>query len=172
MEQTRPLRQKSHRNPFGRIAAAALVVGGLSLPIVAVSTASAATSHSTKGLVISTFKNKKFGTFLVSGETLYTLTPGSTPCAAECHKIWPQVLLPQGVTKATAGHGVDAAKLGTVKLSDGALQVTYSGKALYWFYKDTTLGQVNGNGKDKWGSWYYVATVKPASSSGTGGVAF
>jgi predicted lipoprotein with Yx(FWY)xxD motif len=36
--------------------------------------------------------------------------------------------------------------------SGGVRQVTYSGKALYWFTYDTAAGQVNGNGvKDTWG---------------------
>ena len=108
----------------------------------------------------------------MDGTTLYTLKPSQTACTAACHKVWPEVLLPKGVTKATAGPGVSAAKLGTVEVAGGALQVTYSGKALYWFAYDKAPGQVNGNVTDTWGTWYYVATVKPAKSSGTGGVAF
>jgi len=46
---------------------------------------------------------------------------------------------------------VDASKLGTAAAGHGALQVTYSGKRLYWFVKDTAPGQVRGNVKDKWG---------------------
>jgi predicted lipoprotein with Yx(FWY)xxD motif len=65
-------------------------------------------------------------------------------------KIWPELLLPKGVTKATAGHGVNAAKLGTVTRTGGGLQVTYAGKPLYWFYKDTAAGQVNGVSTDTW----------------------
>ena len=122
--------------------------------------------------MISALKTKKFGTVLVSGKTLYTLKPSSTACNAACQKIWPEVLLPKGVTKATAGPGVNAAKLGTVKGAGGALQVTYSGKALYWFVGDKAPGQVNGNVTDTWGTWSDVATVKPASNPGTGGVAF
>jgi predicted lipoprotein with Yx(FWY)xxD motif len=59
-----------------------------------------------------------------------------------------------------------------VKGAGGALQVTYSGKALYWFIGDKAPGQVNGNVTDTWGTWSDVATVKPASNPGTGGVAF
>ena len=91
---------------------------------------------------------------------------------AACHKIWPAVLLPKGVTKATAGTGVSASKLGTVKGAGGALQVTYSGKALYWFSEDKAAGQVNGNVNDTWGTWSDVVTVKPTTSPSTGGVAF
>ena len=81
--------------------------------------------------------------------------------------MWPPLLLPKGVTKATAGHGVDAAKLGTTKMSNGKLQVTYGGKALFRFYKDTAPGQVNGDKvSDQWGKWTLYTTVK-ANSSGT-----
>ena len=76
------------------------------------------------------------------------------------------MLLPQGVTTATAGTGVDASKLGTVAAADGALQVTYSGKPLYWFSKDKAPGQVHGNVTDKWGKWSTVVTAKSSSGSG------
>jgi hypothetical protein len=64
--------------------------------------------------------------------------------------------------------------------SNGGLQVTYAGKALFWFFKDKAPGQVNGNNvKDQWGTWTVVTTVKPKSSGGTtttspssGGVSF
>jgi len=73
------------------------------------------------------------------------------------------------VTKATAGTGVSASKLGTVKRSGGALQVTYSGKPLYWFSGDTGAGQVHGNVTDTWGKWSDVVTAKSASSSSGSG---
>lgn len=142
--------------------------------------ASAATSPRT-ATTISTTKNAKSGTFLVAddGNTVYTLKPSKKACDTDpkCLKAWPPVLLPQGVTTATAGSGVSAAKLGTVSAAGGALQVTYSGKALYWFQKDKSPGQVKGNVKDKWGTWHSVVTVKPKSSSGkknpgTGGSSF
>ena len=120
-------------------------------------------AHTTKSVVISTAKNSKYGTILVSGTTLYTLKPNSVACTAKCLKFWPEVLLPKGVTKATAGTGVSAAKLGTVKRAGGALQVTYAGKALYWFFKDTAAGQVKGVGTDTWGVWSVVVTKKPSS---------
>jgi predicted lipoprotein with Yx(FWY)xxD motif len=93
----------------------------------------------------------------------------STPCTAQCLKIWPEALLPKGATKAKAGAGVNAAKLGTVKRAHGALQVTYAGKPLYWFSGDTAAGQVNGNVTDTWGKWSVAVTAKSTqSSSGSG----
>jgi predicted lipoprotein with Yx(FWY)xxD motif len=155
----------SHRVSLRRVTAAAVAVFGVSAIILAPDVARAS-SNATKSLVISTAKNTKYGTILVSGKTLYTLTPSHIACTASCLKIWPEVLLPKGVKKATAGNGVSASKLGTLKRADGALQVTYSGKALYFFFEDTAAGQVKGVGKDTWGTWSVVVTKKPSSSSG------
>ena len=126
---------------------------------------------------ISTAKAGKLGTLLVAGQdTVYTLKPSKTACTAKCLKVWPPVQLPSGMTAATAGTGVDAAKLGTKALADGTMQVTYGGKPLYWFFKDKAPGQVKGNITDKWGKWLSVVTVpgksKPTSNAGTGGVSF
>ena len=155
----------SRRIRLGRMAGAAAAVGGLSAGLLA-GTAGAASS-----VVVSTTKNPTLGTILVSGKTVYTLKASKTACKTACLKIWPELLLPKGVTKAKAGSGVNAAKLGTIKRSNGALQVTYGGKPLYWFIGDTGHGQVHGVLTDAWGKWSAVVTVKPSSSSssGTGG---
>jgi predicted lipoprotein with Yx(FWY)xxD motif len=147
------------------VAAVALVGSGLFSWVFVVNAASAATSHKTKSIAISTAKNSQFGTILVSGTTLYTLKASTTPCAAQCLKIWPEVLLPKGMKKAKAGTGVNAAKLGTAKRAHGALQVTYAGKPLYWFSGDTAAGQVNGNITDIWGKWSVFVTAKLSSAS-------
>src|SRR5580693_4960857 len=153
----------THKVSVGRIAGAAVALGGLSGLVLAEGAASAATN-----VVVSTTKNAKLGTILVSGKTVYTLKASKTPCSTACLKIWPALKLPQGVKKATAGKGVSAAKLGTVKMKNGALQVTYAGKPLYFFVGDSASGQVHGNVTDTWGKWSAVVTAKPTSStSGT-----
>ncbi len=121
-------RSSTRKVPLGRMVGAAVALGGLSGLVLADSTAGAASS-----VVVSTTKNSNFGTILVSGKTVYTLKASKTACSTSCLKIWPALMLPKGVTKATAGTGVSASKLGTVKRSGGALQVTYAGKPLYWF---------------------------------------
>lgn len=148
--------------PLGRMVTAAMALGGLSGLVLADGTAGAASS-----VVVSTTKNTNFGTILVSGKALYTLKASKTACSTSCLKIWPALMLPKGVTKATAGTGVSASKLGTVKRG-GALQVTYAGKPLYRFVEDTSASQVNGNITDTWGKWSVVVT-KPASSSSSSG---
>jgi predicted lipoprotein with Yx(FWY)xxD motif len=139
-----------------------VAVGGLSASAVAVGTAGAATTT-----VISTTKNAKLGTILVSGKTVYTLKASKTSCGTRCLKIWPEVLLAKGVKKAKAGTGVNAAKLGTIKRANGALQVTYNGKPLYRFVGDTASGQVHGNVTDTWGKWTAVVTKAPSGSGST-----
>jgi predicted lipoprotein with Yx(FWY)xxD motif len=169
MQHTDRHRRSTWRASAGRIAAAALAIGGLSAAVVAPGIAGAATTPRT-ATEIATAKSDKLGTYLVADDlTVYTLKPSKTACTAKCLKAWPLVLLPEGATAATAGTGVNASKLGTKTLSNGNVQVTYSGKPLYWFHKDKTPGQVKGNIKDKWGKWATVVTVKSSSSSSGSG---
>jgi predicted lipoprotein with Yx(FWY)xxD motif len=162
MEETTQYRATTRRVPLGRIAAAAIVFFALSSWLFAPASARAVPTQATHGVVVSAVKNAKFGTILASGRPLYTLTPSRTACGAKCLKIWPEFLLPKGATKATAGSGVSSAMLGTVKRANGALQVTYGGKPLYLFYKDSSAGLVNGNLTDLWGKWTVVVTTKPS----------
>ena len=159
MLKNRQNRESAHTPALARWVGAIVAVGGISLSVVASSEAGAASA-----VTVSSTKNAKLGTILVSGKTLYTLKPGSTACTAACLKIWPALVLPTGVTKAKAGSGVSAAKLGTVK-RNGVVQVTYGGKPLYYFVGDTTTGQVNGDLTDTWGKWTAVVTKKSANSS-------
>ena len=179
MDQTIRHRMTTLRAPVGRIAVAAFAVGGLSTALFDASTAGAAT----KSVVVSTATNAKFGKILVSRKTLYTLKASKTACTAECLKIWPALVLPKGESKAKAGTGVSASKLGTMTRSGGVRQVTYAGKALYWFSGDTGSRQVNGNITDVWGKWSAVVTKKVSTSgastggstqttAGSGGTAF
>lgn len=157
-------RRRMKNQAWTRLAIGALALGGLSTSVL-ITDAGAAT-HSAKTLTISTGSNASVGTYLVSGNrTVYTLAKASkTACKTACLKVWPMVLLPKGVKHASAGSGVSAKKLGTVK-RHGRLQVTYGGKALYTFSFDTAAGQVNGNVTDTWGKWAAVVLTKPAAST-------
>ena len=178
MDQSTRHRMTTLGGPVGRLAAGALALGGLSAALVG-GGAAGASIHSAKNVVVSTAKSTKFGTILVSGKTVYTLKPSKTACTATCLKIWPALVLPKGQTKAKAGSGVSASKLGTMTLSSGVRQVTYQGKALYFFSGDSGSGQVNGNLTDEWGKWADVVLKKGSSSgsstattAGSGGTAF
>jgi predicted lipoprotein with Yx(FWY)xxD motif len=179
MDQSTFARSMRKRRVVGGIAASVTALAGLATSALVPGVADAASNQAAKSVVVSTVKNSKLGTLLVSGKTLYTLKAGKTPCATSCLKAWPELVLPKGVTKATAGSGVSAAKLGTIARAGGVRQVTYGGKPLYTFIGDKSSGAVNGNVSDTWGSWSDVVTAKPSSgqvttttSAGTGGVAF
>ncbi len=156
-----PTRRRSFR-----ASAVTLAVGALSSSLTIGGIAGAVSSHKAKHVVVSTTVTAKYGTILVSGKTVYILKSASkVACTARCLKIWPALVLPKGVTAATAGAGVNAASLGTVRHKGGSRQVTYAGKPLYWFIGDTAPGQVHGNITDEWGAWSVVVTVKPAATA-------
>ena len=143
-----------------------------------------ASARTSPHFVVSRLTTKNYGVLLQSTRTVYTLTPSKVSCTATCLIYWPEVLLPKGITRATAAKGVNAAKLGTIKRAKGRLQVTYAGKPLYWFALDKAPGQVRGNLSDKWGKWSVVVLVKPSgkqkvpttsttmSAGGGGGIGF
>jgi predicted lipoprotein with Yx(FWY)xxD motif len=88
------------------------------------------------------------------GFTLYHLTTekkGSVSCVGACRKAWPPLLV-AGSAKPSAGAGLSASKLGTIKRPDGGVEVTYDGYALHRYSGDKKAGQVNGQGVD--GVWY------------------
>jgi predicted lipoprotein with Yx(FWY)xxD motif len=134
----------------------------LATSTLAPSSAGAATG-SRNSRVVSLAQDAKLGTILVAGDTVYALKPSKSACTTACLKAWPPVLLAHRVKTASAGMGVDGSKLGTASAAHGARQVTYTGKRLYWYVKDTAPGQVRGNIKDKWGKWSTVAVAAAAA---------
>lgn len=173
---TRPSRiPRTRRVVAGAGVVAVLAASG------AVSVSGASSTHSASTLVLSALSTTSYGTILQSTRTVYTLAPSKVACTAKCLTYWPEVLLPAGASRATAGRGVNAAKLGTIKRAGGRLQVTYAGKALYWFVNDKAAGQVKGNTSDTWGRWSVVVLVKPSRTGpvttttapgGGGGIGF
>ena len=151
-----------------RLAAVALVTG----LAVAVGVANAAlvSVHSTQ--------NTALGKILVSasGRTLYHDSlekQNLVKCTGACAAEWPPLVIAAGA-KPVAGAGVTASMLGTVKRSDGKLQVTYGGKPLYLFSGDKKAGDVKGQGTG--GIWHALTpsgavvtkAVKTSSGSTTG----
>jgi predicted lipoprotein with Yx(FWY)xxD motif len=99
-----------------------------------------------------------------SGRTLYHASAepkNVTKCTGACAADWPPLLVAAG-TKPVAGPGVRMSLLGTVKRSDGKLQVTYAGMPLYLYSGDKKAGSVKGQGVGavSWlgGMWNAVAT--------------
>jgi predicted lipoprotein with Yx(FWY)xxD motif len=111
------------------------------------------------------------GTVLVdvTGLTLYELNTeanGQIMCAGACTSVWPPLLLPAGVTSATAGPGVTGT-LGTITRPDGGTQVTYDGRPLYRYSGDQSPGQANGQGIQ--GVWFAMTPSGPSGGGGGGG---
>jgi predicted lipoprotein with Yx(FWY)xxD motif len=104
----------------------------------------------------------KVGTALVDGQgrTLYLFEAdkGSTStCNGACASLWPPATTSG---KPTAGPGVNAAKLGTTKRSDGTLEVTYNGHPLYRYAPDAKPGDATGQGLNQFGApWYVLAAT-------------
>ena len=90
------------------------------------------------------------------GRTLYLFEADKGPmstCNGACASLWPPDTT-AGTPK--AGPGVDAAKLGTTKRSDGTLEVTYNGHPLYRYAPDTKAGEDAGQGLNQFGAKWYV----------------
>lgn len=133
-------------------------VAGLVAAAVSVGGATAAAMSSGAGTVKAA-NNSKFGSLLVtaSGMTLYHYTAEKgrvIACTGACAKFWPPLLV---TTKPTAGAGVSAGKLSTVKRPDGKTQVTYAGFALYRYAADKKAGDVNGQGVQN--AWFAVTSA-------------
>lgn len=109
----------------------------------------------------------ELGSFLVdqNGKTLYLFTkdePGVSNCAGECLVNWPPY---KTVKPPKADDGVDQAKLGTITLADGSLQVTYNGWPLYYFIGDQKAGDVAGQNVGE--VWFVVPPTGEASATGS-----
>jgi predicted lipoprotein with Yx(FWY)xxD motif len=146
-------------------------VAVISVAALAVATTVAAASSGThanpaKAAAKSTVevRSTRLGKILVSsqGHSLYLFRKDSrdkSTCSGACAKFWPPL---RASGKPTAGRGVSASKLGTIKRSDGKPQVTYNGHPLYTFQQDTRAGQTNGQGVTAFGgSWF---TLSPAGN--------
>jgi predicted lipoprotein with Yx(FWY)xxD motif len=103
-------------------------------------------------------RTTRLGKILVNsaGRTLYLFKKdahGKSACSGECAKFWPPL---RTSGRPTAGSGVSASKLGTIKRSDGTRQVTYNGHPLYTFQQDTAPGQTHGQGLTAFGASWFV----------------
>jgi predicted lipoprotein with Yx(FWY)xxD motif len=104
----------------------------------------------------------KLGLILVNsrGHTLYMFAKdknGKSSCNGSCAKFWPPSLQ---VGKPTAGSGVKASLLGTIRRSNGSRQLTYNKHPLYSFTLDKRAGQTNGEGNLAFGARWYAVSAK------------
>jgi predicted lipoprotein with Yx(FWY)xxD motif len=85
-----------------------------------------------------------YGRILFDGRgfALYGFTRdprGKSVCAGACAKAWPPYVVK---TRPRAAAGVSARLLGTTRRANGAVQVTYAGRPLYYYVGDRKPAQV------------------------------
>jgi predicted lipoprotein with Yx(FWY)xxD motif len=113
------------------------------LTLAATSASSAAlASHAARSTL--TAGPSSYGRVLFDGRgfVLYAFTRDprrKSVCTGACAKAWPPYIVK---TRPRAASGVKARLLGTTRRADGRLQVTYSGRALYYYVGDRSKGQI------------------------------
>jgi predicted lipoprotein with Yx(FWY)xxD motif len=112
-------------------------------------------------------KGSDFGRVLfdANGQVVYVFeidrNNRSNCTSADCVKAWPPVLTRE---PPSAGAGVNEGLIGTIRRSDGKLQVTYNGRPLY-FYEHEGPGEIKCHNVDLHGGRWWVVTPRgePAS---------
>jgi predicted lipoprotein with Yx(FWY)xxD motif len=105
-------------------------------------------------------KESDFGRVLfdANGQAIYVFEiddPNQSNCtSAECVKAWPPVLTEE---EPSAGAGIDAELLGTIRRNGGTLQVTYSGRPLY-FYEHEGPSEIKCHNVNLHGGLWWVVT--------------
>ena len=107
-------------------------------------------------------KQSEFGRVLfdANGQVVYAFENDrrdeSNCTSADCVKAWPPVLTRE---KPSAGAGIDAGLLGTIRRDDDSLQVTYNGRPLY-FYEHEAPGEIRCHDVDLHGGLWWVVTPR------------
>ncbi len=146
------------------IVATAAILVALAVPGIA----SAADVQVVSGKVIGTH-----GMLLVAssnGMTVYTFDKdvagsGTSACTGGCLTRWPALTVAAGATPA-GGSGVTGTLATITRADNGAIQVTYDGKPLYFFANDTAPGDANGI-YPGWQAVVLTASVPSATAAPT-----
>jgi len=144
--------------PAGRWAAAALSV--LAAVLLGVSLASTGPTSTSAGSSRALLKIASIsGVSVLTNARGYTLywfvpdTPTKSNCYGTCAAYWPPV-----IGTPAAGPGVTG-KLGTIRRTGGAAQVTYDHHPLYTYVGDSAPGQANGNNITLSGGLWHEMTI-------------
>jgi predicted lipoprotein with Yx(FWY)xxD motif len=125
----------------GGVVTAALTVAALALLGVALAGASTPSVSAAGALKTTTVGGATILTN-AKGFTLYSFapdTPTTSKCYGSCAAYWPPV-----IGTAAAGSGLPG-HVGTIKRTDGSMQLTYNGHPLYTYIGDAAPGQDRGN---------------------------
>ncbi|HEU5245352.1 MAG TPA: hypothetical protein VFU33_13220 [Gaiellaceae bacterium] len=151
----------------------AVVVGAIGLALVAAGCGGAIPSSEGGPATL-----KLSGRNLVDrrGQSVYLFEKdesGESYCSGACAAVWPPL---ETSTTPRAGAGIQGPALGTIKRSDGDMQVTYHGHPLYYYAADaSTPGQTKGEDIRQFGDgWYLVGAhgqplERESGSNGGGG---
>jgi predicted lipoprotein with Yx(FWY)xxD motif len=107
-------------------------------------------------------KESPFGRVLfdANGQVVYVFEidrANRSNCTSEdCVEAWPPVLTRE---PPSAGEGADARLLGTIRRSNGSLQVTYNGRPLY-FYEHEARGEIKCHNVNLHGGLWWVVTPR------------
>jgi predicted lipoprotein with Yx(FWY)xxD motif len=108
-------------------------------------------------------KSSRFGKLLFDGRgfVLYAFTRdkvgGKSTCYGDCAAAWPPYVLKR---KRSVASGLERSLLGTTKRRDGKLQVTYTGRPLYYYRGDTKPGYILCQDVFEYGGrWLVVAST-------------
>ncbi len=155
---------------------AVIALGLMGLLLAACGT-SGSTSNSAKGSTsggsgsaassVSSYDSSTYGNILssTSGKIYYIFSAdskGKSRCTGPCAKVWLPV-----IGSATVSGGASSSLAATLTRSNGKKQVSYDGHPLYTFTGDSGPNEVNGEGLDQFGGYWYVISTsgKPVTSS-------
>jgi predicted lipoprotein with Yx(FWY)xxD motif len=137
-----------------------LLACALAAAVSYTSVAAAQPAHSSRAATVA-LRHTSLGTILVSssGLTLYVFTRDHTnqnSCVhiSGCASAWPAL---QSSGAPSAGAGVQASLLSTIRLSGAVKQVTYAGHPLYLFSGEDRPGGTGYVGQQAFGgAWYAI----------------
>lgn len=154
--------QRIHRFPALALATMTFVLAACAIAAAIAATAQGSPSaHAARAAKV-TLRHTSLGNILAtsSGFTLYEFTrdhrnADSCVRVSECSGSWPALLT---TGKPTAGPGVKASLLSSIKLSGGKSQVTYAGHPLYRYSGDSAPGETSYVGESQFGGRWYALT--------------
>ena len=127
-----------------------LCISLLALPVFAQDSTPAATMGDLE-YTVNIAQNDVYGDILVgpTGMTLYTYSPdpiNGTVCYNQCAEAWPPLMV-QSADELTADESIPGVWGTTTRTdsTDGSVQVTYNGQALYYWFKDEKPGDATGH---------------------------
>jgi predicted lipoprotein with Yx(FWY)xxD motif len=145
-----------------RIFLAALLIGAVSVSAATVAQGAAPTAHAARAARV-TLRHTRLGKILAtsSGFTLYEFTHDRGPhnsCVSirECSGTWPPYTTSG---RPSAGPGVPASLLSSIRIRGGKTQVTYAGHPLYLYTGDSGPGETSYVGENAFGGRWYALSA-------------